>query len=174
MEEQNNLPQLVMFIESLEDLEHVSVPDGYTVRHFRDGDDKHWEKIIKASFNYECNFEKEIAQNENFKPEKVWFICDGDIPVATATAWYSTNWDKSVGYLHMVGMLPEYAGKSLGLKASLAAIHEMKHEGRSSSVLNTDDFRLPAIKTYLRLGYKPHFTHESHELRWKDILEKLK
>jgi mycothiol synthase len=170
---EQNLPQLVMFKESLENLVPVSVPEGFTVRHFREGDGKHWENIIRASFNYDCNFEKEIAQNENFKPEKVWFVCDGDKPVATATAWYNGNWDKSVGYLHMVGMLPEYAGKSLGLKVSLAVLHEMQREGRSSAVLNTDDFRLPAIKTYFRLGFKSQCTHESHEGRWKLIREKL-
>jgi mycothiol synthase len=173
MSEQNKLPQLIMCKQHLEDLAPISVPEGYTVRHYKEGDGLQWEKIIKASFNYESNFKKEIAQSENFKPEKVWFVCHEDKPVATATTWYNGNWDKSIGYLHMVGILPEYSGKSLGLKACLAALHEMKREGRSSAVLNTDDFRLPAIKTYFRLGFEKQLTHESHQGRWKDIMEKL-
>lgn len=173
MSEQNSLPQLIMFKESLEDLMPVNLPEGYSVRHFREGDDKHWETIIGASFHYDCNFQKEIASNDKFKPEKVWFVCDGNRPIATATAWYSAHWGEAVGYLHMVGMLPEYSGKSLGFKASLAALHEMKRVGRKSAVLNTDDFRLPAIKGYLRLGFKPLFTHESFYERWENIMEKL-
>ncbi|HHY83306.1 MAG TPA: hypothetical protein GX505_11630 [Clostridiales bacterium] len=45
----------------------------------------------------------------------------------------------------------------------------MKKEGWTSAVLETDDFRLPAIKTYFRLGFQPKFTHESHPDRWDKI-----
>lgn len=173
IEEQNNTPQLVMLRNNLDNLPEIKVPEGYQVRSFKFGDEKEWEKIIKASFKYESNFDKEIKSSENFKPEKVWFVCEGDKPVATSTAWYYSNFDKSVGYVHMVGILPEYAGKGLGLQASLATLYEMKREGRSSAVLNTDDFRLPAIKTYLKLGFLPQFTHISHIERWKLLLEQI-
>jgi mycothiol synthase len=40
-------------------------------------------------------------------------------------------------------------------------------------VLDTDDFRLPAIKNYLNLRFVPMFDGENHKLRWQDIFEKL-
>lgn len=170
MGEENSIPSLVMFKNNLEDLPKIKLPEGFKIRSFRLGEEKEWEKIINASFEYESNFNKEIKSNENFKTERVCFVCNGDTPVSTATAWYDHGFDKNVGYLHMVGMLPEYAGKGLGLQASLATLYVMKREGRRSAVLNTDDFRIPAIITYLRLGFMPQFTHVSHIERWKKLL----
>lgn len=169
-----NLPQLVMFKPTLDDLPKNSLPEGYSLRHYIcDDDTAVWDKIVLESFNWAAEFEKVIKADENFKPERVFFVCDGNTPVATATAWYNAQWEKSVGYLHMVGMLPQHAGKGIGLQASLAALHQMKREGRASSVLNTDDFRIPAIKTYIKLGFLPHITHESHEERWEKILTQI-
>ncbi|HEY5563364.1 MAG TPA: GNAT family N-acetyltransferase [Clostridiaceae bacterium] len=170
MIEENKIPSLIMFRDNLENLPEVKVPEGYKVRSFRAGEEKEWEKIIDVAFKQVSNFTKEIMSNEIFKTERVCFVCQGDTPVSTATAWYDLNWDISVGYLHMVGMLPEYSGKGLGLQASLAALYEMKREGKSSAVLNTDDFRIPAIITYLRLGFMPQFTHVSHIERWRKLL----
>lgn len=169
----NNLPQLVMFRKELLELPVIKTPQGFNVRTFIPGEAPEWEKIIKASFNCECNFEKDIEANENFKPEAVCFVCDGNTPVATATAWYRGDFEPSVGYLHMVGLMPNYAGKGLGLIASLAALYKMREDGRKSAVLNTDDFRIPAIKTYLKLGFLPKFTHESHAKRWESILTQI-
>ena len=166
-----NLPQLVMFKESLSDLKEISVPAQFSVRSYQNGDDIKWEKIIQASFNSKMSFKKDIEANEFFRTERVYFVCDKGEPIATAIAWYDKNWDSSVGYLHMVGMLQEYGGKGLGRQASLAALHQMKRDGRKSAVLTTDDFRIPAIKTYLKMGFKPQITHKSHQDRWIKILE---
>ena len=40
-------------------------------------------------------------------------------------------------------------------------------------MLDTDDFRLPAIKNYLNLGFVPVYAGESHLLRWQSIFKKL-
>jgi hypothetical protein len=37
---------------------------------------------------------------------------------------------------------------------------------RVAAVLDTDDFRQAAVKTYLRLGFRPWITHRSHLVRW--------
>jgi len=169
-----SLPQLIMFLPFLDCLPQNNLPDGYVLTHYNCSDDAEaWNKIISESFNIQADFEKQIRSNENFRPERVSFVCHGNTPVATATAWYNAQWDESVGYLHMVGLLPQYAGKSLGLQASLAALHQMKREGRKSAVLHTDDFRIPAIKTYTRLGFLPQITHESHVERWQKILTQI-
>jgi len=163
-------PSLVMYRPTLLELPSLEIPDGYTLRSFQAGDESYWEAIIDQSFKYESNFQKEIISKEQYKPEKVLFICSEGIPVATATAWYQSIWGEHAGYLHMVGALPSHTGKGLGLQVSLAAMHEMRKEGRMTTVLNTDDFRIPAIKTYLKLGYRPLIIHENQGKRWEEIL----
>jgi mycothiol synthase len=170
----DKLPQLVMFRSSLEDLQPNSLPEGYSLRHYNSKEDADaWNNIIEESFQWQADFDNAIKADSAFRPEQVWFVCHDQLPVATATAWHRPEWGETVGYLHMVGLLPKYAGKGLGLQASLAALHQMKKEGKKSAVLETDDFRLPAIKTYLRLGFQPKFTHESHPGRWDNVSKLL-
>jgi mycothiol synthase len=122
---------------------------------------------------HESNFKKEIETNEDYKPERVFFACRNQIPMATGSAWFRKEFGYTAGYLHMVGALSCCSGKGLGLQASLAALHRMAEEGRKSAILHTDDFRIPAIITYLKLGFKPKLTHESHPDRWKKLLMDL-
>ncbi|WP_409341453.1 GNAT family N-acetyltransferase [Paenibacillus sp. MBLB4367] len=166
-------PQLVMFLSSLSDLPPLQLHSGYSVRTYRPGDDTAWNGIIKASFQKEYDFAKHISERDAFKPERVLFVCHDDRPVATACAWHKSAWGEQTGYLHMVGVLPSYSGKKLGHIVSLAALQQMVKEGRKSAVLHTDDYRIPAIVTYLKLGFHPQMAHENHVQRWRQIAETL-
>lgn len=174
MTEQPNT-QLVMLRKHLDHLPPLQLPSGYRARHYMPGDDSAWERIVAASFGWELSFEKEMAAQDVYKPERVWFICEGnDVPVATATAWYKPQWPEQTGYLHMVGTMPEHAGQRLGYMVSLCALLQMAREGKSRAVLHTDDFRLPAVKTYLNLGFVPELTDDDQRNRWTELSKSLR
>jgi len=170
---QQTQPQLKMVKPSIEELPELSVPSGYTIRHYREGDAYHWDHIINESFRHDFNFEKFMRGKPAFMPERIFFLCHQDIPVATASAWHRPEIGPKAGSLHMVGILKSHSGHGLGYFICLAALYQMKNEGRTRAVLSTDDFRIPAIKTYLKLGFVPILTHESHEQRWNIILKKI-
>ena len=77
------------------------------------------------------------------------------------------------GYLHWVGASPDYAGKRLGYAVTLAVLEEFVRLGCKDAVLETDDARLPAIRTYLNLGFLPTHRHETHAERWSAIEQNL-
>ena len=52
-------------------------------------------------------------------------------------------------------------------------LHYFRKRDIVSVTLDTDDFRLPAIKNYLNLGFVPDYLRENHVLRWENIFEKL-
>jgi mycothiol synthase len=166
--------QLLMVREQLNTLPPLQLPKGYTARSLHPGDEEAWERIITASFGGEHHFAKAMASDDPYRPERVLFVCDiNDVPVATASAWYRPQWKEDTGYLHMVGLVPEQTGKRLGRYVSLAALHQMVLEGRTRAVLHTDDFRIPAIKTYLNLGFLPEQAGEDHYDRWKALSNTL-
>ncbi|MCQ6564036.1 GNAT family N-acetyltransferase [Paenibacillus mendelii] len=165
-------PQLVMLNPSLSELPPLQLAQGYSIRTFQPGDEAAWESIIGEAFGGAYLFEH-MTKDDPYAPERVFFVCSDDQPVATASAWWRPQWGEFTGYLHMVGVLPSQAGKRLGYTASLAAMHRMAEENRSRAILNTDDFRIPAIKIYLNLGYEPVVDHPSHYDRWKLILTQL-
>lgn len=166
-------PQLAMMNERLDRLPELNLPAGYSERGFQEGDEAAWERIIGDSFGGERKFDKQMKHDPEFRPERVRFICFGGEPIATASAWYNEEWGANTGCLHMVGIVSSQAGKGLGTSISLAAMHQMKREGCSRAVLRTDDFRIPAIKSYLKLGYQPHVVHDNQPERWRAIGEKL-
>ncbi|WP_127493789.1 GNAT family N-acetyltransferase [Paenibacillus glycanilyticus] len=172
--EQQQQTQLLMLREDLGMLPDLVLPKGYVEHSLRSGDEYGWERIIMASFGGEHHFDKEMASDDSYKPERVRFISiENGEPVATASAWYRPQCKENTGYLHMVGLLPEHAGKKLGYAVSLAALHHMAREGRTRAVLHTDDFRIPAIKTYFDLGFIPELADDSHLGRWVALAKQL-
>jgi mycothiol synthase len=168
-EKRMDQPQLVMYRRDLKGLPPVELSGGYEIRHYQSGDDEGWEMTIEESFGLQCSFAKTMKADEAFQPERIWFVCLGGEMAATASAWYRPKWGRDMGYLHMVGTRPSHSGRGLGYQVSLAALHQMAREGRLSAILETDDFRVPAIKTYLKLGFLPLLVHENQRKRWEDV-----
>jgi mycothiol synthase len=77
------------------------------------------------------------------------------------------------GYLHYVGVHPAHQGQRLGYFLALVVLHEFVELGCRDAVLETDDFRVPAIKTYLKLGFVPENRHSTHAQRWQHVLLNL-
>ena len=75
------------------------------------------------------------------------------------------------GYLHMVCVLPEHRGKQIGHALNLAALRWFRDRGFKEVWLSTDDWRIPAIKSYLRLGFEPFYPDDSHRERWQAVFD---
>jgi len=166
-------PQLVMRAP-LANLPDCAVAASYSIKCFEPGDDYYWEEIIRDSFGDPgASFDEMMRSDASYRPERVLFVCFDRMPVATASAWYRPEWGENTGYLHMVGTHSSHRGKGLGFQASLAALHRMAAEGRTWAVLQTDDFRIPAVKTYLKLGFEPLIVHENQPKRWKDVFSAI-
>ncbi len=170
-------PQLCMKRDNLDGLPPVVLPEGYTLRGSRPGDGRYWSLILNEAFGGERTeetFIKEMVEHPAYRPERILFVCapDGE-PCATASAYQQQDWGMHTGYLHYVATRPAHAGKKLGYLVSLAVLHIFKAEGLSEAVLQTDDFRIPAIKTYLRLDFHPLLVHENQTERWQMLLHGL-
>ena len=49
----------------------------------------------------------------------------------------------------------------------------MRERGYAAAFLGTDDFRVPAVRTYLGLGFVPDYVEDSHRLRWSAVFAKI-
>lgn len=77
--------------------------------------------------------------------------------------------DPSFGVLGWVMCHPDFRGRHLGRAVCLAAMYRLSDAGYRTFTLLTDDFRLPAIRTYLKLGWHPYFSDETMPDRWRAI-----
>jgi mycothiol synthase len=77
------------------------------------------------------------------------------------------------GELGWVAVAPDHRGKKLGAVTCQAAIKRLKEAGYSDIYLRTDDWRLPAIKTYLNLGWVPFLFVPGMKKRWENVSKEL-
>lgn len=160
----------------LKGLGEVILPDGYQIRTYKEGDDDAWVAIIRRTLGSHWNrdrFKHNILNRSQFRPEGLIFVTYNNEPVGTACAWAQFPDEEEMGYIHMVGVVPEHQGKHLGYALCLSVLHFLKKSGFRYASLNTDDFRLPAIKTYLNLGFEPDYVNEDHRIIWEEIISRL-
>ena len=170
--------QLRMIRPDLEHLPELEVPTGFGLRTYQEGDDQHWADIINDSFggNYltAADARREIMDQDYFDPRGLFFNTYQQQPVGTACAW---RWQRveetAIGQLHMVGVHSDHTGHRLGRCVSLAVLHYLNQHQYTCAILSTDDFRLPAIKTYLNLGFLPICVDDDHSQRWRTIGPRL-
>jgi len=159
-----------------EPLPPLELPPGVSLLPFREeGGPAAWERIVNTAFGRNMSFDEVMRAREAFRPGRVVFLEQGDAPVAVAAAWQREEDPPGTGYLHYVAVLPGAQGQGLGYWVSLAALYQMRREGNALAILETQDERLPAIKTYFKLGFSPDLTgHRSYPARWEKILAQLR
>ena len=169
--------QLFMRRDLSGDLPPVVIPQGYSLRTYEGpADDEAWVRIMNNSIGAKYSlegFRKGILTCPQFRPELLYFAtCDG-VPVGSACAWRQHPAESRVGYVHMVGLVPEHRGKGLGRLLTLRTLHCFKEQGFEIAILNTDDFRLAALKSYLNLGFRPVVADSDHPQRWLAIFQQM-
>ena len=154
----------------------VSLPDGYLLRTYRSGDEDGWFRVMALAGFEGWNREKLKPWLTKILPNG-WFMVvhsATDTIVATAMAVHGpTNDFPFGGELGWVAADPEHAGRNLGIAVCGAVTQRLLDMGYSMIHLNTDDFRLPAVKIYLKLGYVPFLFAPDMADRWRVICRTL-
>ena len=162
--------------ESLSDLPEVpALPTGYVLREAGPDDAAGLAGLLHRAFA-DATWTTERVRGELLDApavEKTFVIANGDALLATASARQGREPFPDSGYLHWVAVEPSAQGHKLGTVVSLAVLHEFVRMGYQSAVLETDDERIAAIKTYNHLGFVPEHAHETHAERWAVILANL-
>ena len=67
----------------------------------------------------------------------------------------------------------KFRGRGFGTLLNNLALKVLKDEGMETAYLTTDDWRVPAIKSYLRAGFRPVIPDDETDARWKAVFEKI-
>ena len=130
--------------------------------------------VLGNAFNEAWDADRVFGEFFNEPAVPVTFVIEkAGVIVATASYQEKPEPCPSAGWLHWVGVHADARGLGFGEIVSQRVITEAQSRGRSCVYLTTDDFRIPAIRTYLRLGFKPDCWHESHNGRWKAVQQQI-
>lgn len=170
------LPQLEMMRPSLGALPEVRTPRGYSVRTFQPGDEAAWCRLVNESIGGEYTAEtmrEGLLSEPWFDRHDLLFAQKDGITVGTACAQHERIAREGIGLVHMLAVDPSHRGLGLGHALLAAILRRLRDLGCRAAALSTDDFRLPAIRLYLALGFRPNATHESHAGRWREVFGRL-
>lgn len=147
----------------------------YVLRTYSPGDAANYLDLMHlAGFT---NWDPPMLENavRNVLPDGLFVIeHSSGILVATAMATHNPSvHHPSGGELGWVAGHPDHSGKGLGATVCAAVIRRFADAGYKRVYLRTDDFRLPAIKTYLKLGFLPFLFDEDMHDRWREVCDKL-
>jgi mycothiol synthase len=174
--QQPKLPQLDMKFSKFDCLPEVVLPAGYRLATLAERSVDDWTEALNATGQLGVwDREKALAWLEGERhaiKEGTFIIVFEDRPVATACAIDPTPSERRPEF-GWVSASPSHQRKGLGYQVSLAALLFIKGMGYPETFLHTDDSRLPAIKTYLKLGFEPEITHQSHPERWTAVYREL-
>lgn len=168
--------QLEMTRPHLEGLPPLIPPPGCELRTYQPGDEVHWARIMNDCIGQGWTGERclaEMVRRPEFRSDGCFFAVVDGVPEGTATTWVKENLAPETGYVHMVGVAPSRRGLGLGALVSLATLHWFRDHGFRRALLNTDDWRLPAIAIYLKLDFEPVLFDDEHRERWNAVREKL-
>ena len=161
--------------------ENCKLPRGFVFENYTESSENacRWAAIIASDTPFsgtpEAFFDSVIRKRPGLVPERDLFFITDSSGRAVATSAAVTNPD-GTGYVHMFWSVPEARGKGLGKPLLTETLDRLASRGSFPATLTTDDFRLPAIKTYLRFGFVPVISPEpenDYENRWRAIFEKL-
>ena len=150
---------------------------GYGLRTFRPGDEDAWLALLQSGDFGMWNRTrlKVMLAGEHVKvpPEGIFFVTVDDRPVGTASTYLHPRADGVAPELGWVVVAPEHRGQGLGLLVCQAVLAYIGRLGFDHAYLLTDDFRLPAIMTYVKLGFETALIDPGHLARWAAVYQQL-
>jgi len=150
-------------------------PPGYEVRPYRDGDIAGWSELL-TRVGFDEWWPQRLEEKGLTAPERRdgsrLIVFEGRQIVASAMASQRSA-DPPVGQLDFVAAHPDHNGKGLGYGVCAAVVEYLVGRSYPLVILHTDDWRLPAIKTYLDLGFEPDMVEPDMPERWRKVYEEL-
>jgi predicted dehydrogenase/GNAT superfamily N-acetyltransferase len=152
------------------------VPAGYQLRCYTPSDEASCLAVLHAAGFTDWSPDTMHSFELRVLPDG-WFVVEhkaGGRVVATAFATHNPSAEHpSAAELGYVAGDPGHKGKGLGLVVCAAVVRRCLQAGYRCIFLLTDDWRLPALKTYLKLGFEPLYHAPDMQDRWQAILKQL-
>ena len=170
----------VRMVRELKDERHaLEVPEGYSLRWYREGDREVWQSIQRSTGIYDPLApdlsDREFGEHKDLLPERQCFVeAASGVPVGTATAWLGSP-ERLPGErrLHWVAVSPAHQRKGIGSYLTETACSRLRALGATSAYLTTGSDNIGAIQLYLSLGFRPEVAPEVERIAWHSLVGAL-
>ncbi len=146
-------------------LPELRVPEGITIRRFRDGDESGLLRVNNAAFSWHPEQGGWAAEDFDEQRSQPWFDPDGIFLAfddADPDTLLGFHWTKvhpaqggvpAVGEVYVLGVDPAAQGRSLGTALTIAGLEHLRDAGLGEVILYVEGDNTAALTTYTRLGF---------------------
>ena len=150
-------------------------PD-YELRFYQPGDETAWYTVMALAGFTGWNQERVDALLQSVLQDG-WFLAyhraTGELAASAIACHQPHALHPFGGALNWVAGHPAHQGKGLGWSVCAAVTARLLRAGYKNIYLLTDDWRLPAVKIYLKLGYQPFLFAPDMQARWEAVCAQL-
>lgn len=169
-----------MILNNLDNLPDYPIPDGYSARYFKKGDEHKWAEIEASAGEFPDVHSAIKRFNDEFGPfidemeaRSIFIDANDGRSVGTATAWYNREFmDGTYGRLHWVGIHKDFQGRGLGKPLVSAAMQRLKRF-HDKAYLTTQTTSSIAIKIYLDFDFEPLMFSDQCPTAWRLLANEL-
>ncbi|MBQ7175815.1 MAG: hypothetical protein IJS08_00250 [Victivallales bacterium] len=160
------------FFPERDEIPQLEVPEGFEIRALKHGDEEQYLAMRPMSGFTEWDRAK-LDEYLNGPAKKVMLIVDKASGTFAQAASAEAYIEEGTGQFGWLLSNPAYRGRGLGRPISIATMQALKEVGFKRFVIFTDDFRVPALRIYLKLGWHPVYHADDMEGRWDAIGKQL-
>ena len=156
--------------------QRITLPDGYVLRNFREEDSSAYLALMHQAGFEDYSYQLLGKMRQSLLPNGFFVIESTTDRMLVASAM--ANHDPlgiypDAGAINWVAASKKHSGRGLGRAVTTATLNKLINCHYQSIYLTTDDFRLPAIKTYLKMGFQPDYYLPDMQTRWSEIFQQL-
>ena len=152
----------------------TKLPPGYILRQVTLDDRHSYEQTFATAFDDPSPFGDLMKHTLPDGFFVVEHIPTGTVVAASTAAIYEKSQHPDGHSLQWVVAHSDHRGTGAGQATIAAATKVLADTAPKYSYLSTDDFRIPAISIYLKLGWRPLLFEDSQFRRWARIFEILR
>ena len=160
----------------LDSVPEAAPPAGYTIRTFRPGDEPRFYQLMELAGWPGWDDERLSYSLNRILPDG-WFMAEHHASGAVvASAMALHNYKGTYPFWGDLGWLaahPDHTGQGLGRALSACVVRRFVAAGYRLIHLHTEESRLAAIKTYLKLGFEPCMDGPGSTDQWAPVLDRL-
>jgi GNAT superfamily N-acetyltransferase len=169
-------PQLIMEWPEGQPVPSVSPPGDYELRQYTAADETAYIELMDRAGFGGWTHERVAGMLRRVLPDGFLLLVHRPTGRLAATAMAvhgPTERHPYGGELSWVAGDPDHKGRGLGMVICAAVTERLRRAGYRNIYLLTDDWRHPAIKTYLKLGFRPLLFDAGMKERWDRVYEAL-
>ena len=152
------------------------VPPGYELRVYAEADEAAYLALMAAAGFDGWTHERLAELLPSVLPEGHFVVvheATGELAATAMARHRPSELHPDGGELAWVAGRPAHRGKGLGMAVCAAVTKCFLRAAYRRIYLQTDDFRLAALKIYLKLGYEPFLYCDGMAERWGRVFREL-